>query len=295
MIEATIAHSNQDPLADDLSSSENGCLVKIYPTEGPAGLWTLGSAESVLGRVSECDIQLEDDSASRKHAKVWRDEDGCFIADLGSTNGTFVNDERITQQRLEAGDRIRIGSHILKFLSADHIELQYHETVYRMTTTDGLTAAYNKQYLLECMEREMIRSSRHDRPLSLLMMDIDFFKKVNDTYGHLAGDQVLQEFSRRIKSVLQRDDVLARYGGEEFAVVLSDADTESACRVAERIRQSIESRPFETSSQTIAITTSIGVATIIDGEINSTEDFIGIADERLYKAKESGRNRVCSA
>jgi len=292
MVQATIAHTTAAHLPMDLPSDGNGCLVKIYPSDGPSGLWSLVGNDVEIGRSANCDIQLDEESVSRAHARLEANEEGHFLFDLGSTNGTFVNEKRIDQTALGAGDRIRIGNHILKYLSSDSIELQYHETIYRMTTTDGLTSAYNKQYLLECLDRELKRTQRHHHPLSLLMMDIDFFKKVNDACGHLAGDDVLREFSQRVRDSLHDGDIFGRYGGEEFAVLLSDADADLARAIGESIRLAIQGAPFVTHVESIPITTSIGVATT-DGQTPlSNDDFIGAADMKLYEAKESGRNRV---
>ena len=144
------------------------------------------------------------------------------LTDLDSTNGTYVNDQRIDARQLNPGDRLRFGNQIFKFLSADRIEAEYHETVYDIMTTDGMTQAHSKRYLMEVVERELHRTQRTHRPLSLLMIDVDRFKDINDTFGHLTGDEVLIELCRRATGQLRRDEVLARYGGEEFVLVMAD-------------------------------------------------------------------------
>jgi two-component system cell cycle response regulator len=145
---------------------------------------------------------LDDDSVSRRHASLEQVAGAYILTDRGSTNGTYVNDERIEQRKLRTGDRLRFGNQIVKFLATDHVEVEYHETVYKIMTTDGLTQAYNRRYFLEVIEREFYRAKRTGRPLSVLMVDVDLFKKINDTYGHLAGDEVLGELCRRINGVL---------------------------------------------------------------------------------------------
>lgn len=293
MLDATINQSASQVAGSAPSADSSGCLVRIYPSEGAGGMWCLDSSEYTIGRVAECEIQLEDVSVSRFHARIKKTNSGFLVCDLGSTNGTWVNEQRVHEHPLDAGDRIRVGNQIVKYLSADDIEVQFHETIYKMTTTDGLTGAYNRQYLNETLEREIARAVRRDSPLSLLLMDIDFFKKINDTHGHLAGDQVLQEFSRRIRTSIEADDVFARYGGEEFAVVLADQSLTEARQKAEQLRALIEDAPFATDSLAIPITCSIGIASLRDSSSDATvADLIDFADQRLYQAKRDGRNRV---
>jgi len=290
----TICHSIGGPtLLSDTPTDQTACLVRIYPAEGPCGLWNLDSNEVYLGRGYDCDIHLEDDSASRRHAAIQHDNDGFLLVDLNSTNGTYVNNEVVKQHRLLAGDRIRIGSHVLKYLSADHIEVQYHETVFRMTTRDGLTQAYNRQYLSEFLERELSRSKERGRPVSVALLDIDFFKQVNDTHGHLAGDEVLRELCDRITGVLHAGDLFARYGGEEFCAVFCEADEAEAKQLGEMIRSSVSRIPFSTVAGLLNVTASIGIATWYgDGGELSVESLLAAADEKLYEAKHAGRNRV---
>ena len=294
MFEATINHSASQASGAAPTSDSSGCLVRIYPSEGAGGMWCLDADEYTIGRVAECDIQLDDASVSRCHAKINKTSAGFHLSDVGSTNGTWVNEQRIDEQLLGAGDRIRVGNQIVKFLSSDDIEVQFHETIYKMTTTDGLTGAYNRQYMNETLEREIARSLRRNSPLSFLLIDIDFFKKINDTFGHLAGDQVLQEFSRRIRTSIEADDVFARYGGEEFALVLADQSSHDAQVKAEQIRTLIETTPFATDSLQIPVTCSIGVASLSDQNDEATASgLIDSADQNLYRAKREGRNRVC--
>ena len=128
-----------------------------------------------------------------------------WAVDDGSTNGTYVNDEQISREfGLQNGDRIKVGPTIFKYLSGADVEAQYHEEIYRMTIIDGLTGAHNKRAFLEFLEREIARCARHRRPLSLLMFDIDHFKSINDTHGHLTGDAVLKEMSKRLLGRIRR-------------------------------------------------------------------------------------------
>lgn len=276
----------------DLSANDAGCLVRIYPPSGPGGLWELDAEEHFLGRSPDCDIVLDDDSASRRHAVIQRTDDGFLLADLHSTNGTFVNNRRVNVHLLQAGDQIHVGTSILKYLSHDNIERQYFETVYAMTTMDGLTNAYNKRYLCDALRRDLQRARRFQRPLSIVMMDIDHFKLVNDEHGHLIGDEVLQEFGRRVLGGIEPDDLFARFGGEEFTVVLNERDLDEGLAQAERLREAIEAKPFVTHLGPLPITASFGVGTTRGDAEPTVHALLELADQQLYRSKRAGRNQV---
>jgi diguanylate cyclase (GGDEF)-like protein len=193
---------------------------------------------------------------------------------------------------LRTNDRTKIGPTILKYLSGADAEAKYHEEIYRMTIVDGLTQIHNKRYLFESLEREIIRARRHDRPLSLLMFDIDFFKRINDHYGHLAGDYVLRELSDVVQSRIRRDEVFARYGGEEFVIVLPETPMDGASALAENVREKVAGHPFAFQGESIPVTISIGCALVREND--TATELIQRADEKLYEAKRGGRNRVCS-
>lgn len=270
------------------------CLVVIYSSDARyfGKRHVLGDEPILLGRGSENTLVLENDSVSRKHARI--EKRGMFwqVVDLESTNGTFVNDEPVTDYRLRRGDQVKVGDTILKFLSGSDVEAQYHETIYRMTIIDGLTGIHNKRYVTEALEREIPRARRHQRPLSLMMCDIDFFKKINDTYGHLAGDYVLKELATIVRTRLRPDDVFGRYGGEEFVVVLPETRLEGGVKIAEELRSLVEHHRFLFEEEQVSVSMSIGVAQLKDGSDHLT--FLKQADEKLYEAKRSGRNRICS-
>ncbi len=272
----------------------NDCLVVIY-TKEPSLLgrrFVLDTSPIRIGRGAENHIVLEGDSVSRRHAHFEERGDAWWCVDDGSTNGSYVNDEQIMREaRLGNGDRIKIGPTIFKFLSGQDVEAQYHEEIYRMTIIDGLTQVHVKRYLLESLDKELMRARRHARDLSFLMLDIDHFKKINDLHGHLAGDYVLKEVARIIQQRIRRDEVLARYGGEEFAVILPETTLEGARALADGLREKIEESRFVFQGETIRVTISIGVAMLHDDD-KASLDLIRRADEKLYAAKRAGRNRV---
>lgn len=267
-------------------------LVQIYPITGGYGLVELVGDHLLVGRDIACDVVITDEAVSRRHASIERTPQGFAIIDLESTNGTYVNDAKSREHVLTAGDRIRIGSHIFKFLADDQLEAQYHECVYTMATRDGLTAAFNKRYLLDSLQRELTQHERHGRPMTLLMIDVDHFKKINDEFGHLAGDEVLMEICRRIREVIRQGEVLARYGGEEFAVILCETSLQDARMTAERLREEIAGAIMKTSHGEVAVTVSIGMACHANRQSITANEIIDLADRQLYAAKAAGRNTV---
>jgi diguanylate cyclase (GGDEF)-like protein len=288
------------------SSSREACLVVINGVD-LGKKYGLVQSSTMIGRSSKVDIQIDEDSISRNHAVIEKREDEFIIRDLESTNGTYVNDRSVQQHSLRDGDQIKIGSTIFKFLSGSNIESAYHDEIYQLTTTDGLTGAYNKRYFLKEMEREMSRSIRYDRDLSLIMCDIDHFKDTNDNYGHLAGDYVLKQVAQLMQDNIRRDDIFARYGGEEFTILLPEVPKQEAIKIAEKLRQLVESRRFVFDEFDIPVTISLGVADLQeylehqapDDPKKQSEDincfaFIQLVDDRLYAAKDAGRNCVRS-
>jgi two-component system cell cycle response regulator len=284
----------QRPTPDE--GSGNDCVVVIYTKE--AGLlgkrFVLDKGPIRIGRGADNQIVLEGDSVSRRHAHIERRNNRWFVVDDGSTNGTYLNEEQIVREApLNNSDRLKVGPTILKFLSGADAEAKYHEEIYKMTIVDGLTQIHNKRYLYEALEREVLRARRHERPLSILIFDIDFFKRINDQYGHLAGDYVLRELARVVQGRIRRDEVFARYGGEEFVIVLPETPLEGGVSLAQNLRARVAEHTFVFQGERIPTTISIGAAVLNDNDKTAT-DLIQRADEKLYEAKRGGRNRVCA-
>lgn len=277
----------ETPIVDDGES----CLIVFYG-DGLGRRYFLNRNEMILGRSDSAHIQVDQDAVSRHHAKIVVQPGlGPKIVDLGSTNGTYVNNQRVGERLLLDGDLVRIGQTIFKHLSGNNVENKYHEEIYRLTTIDGLTEAYNKRFFLETLERETTRASRYQRDLCLVMFDIDHFKRINDTYGHLAGDQVLRDLARVVTGSLRRQDVFARYGGEEFSVVLPELELEAARVVCEKLRGAVDAYAFSFHHTPIRVTISLGLAAYAQPN-ETSEAFIARADGHLYAAKQGGRNRV---
>jgi diguanylate cyclase (GGDEF)-like protein len=269
----------------------DAALVVIYGLD-LGRKYELAKTDIQLGRSSKADIQIDQESVSRNHAQITNTTQGVHIRDLGSTNGTFVNDEAVQGDReLRNGDLVKIGRTIFKYIAGGNIEAAYHDEIYRLTTMDGLTQIYNRRYFEEALERELSRSRRYERVLSLVMFDIDHFKSVNDKFGHLAGDYVLKQLASTVRTRIRREDVFARYGGEEFGILLPEVDAGGAKQLADKVRKIVEKQRFEFDKQTIPVTVSIGVASLAPHH-REPADLVRAADAKLYEAKAHGRNRV---
>jgi diguanylate cyclase (GGDEF)-like protein len=276
-------------------SNRNACLVHIYPTGvGMGSRYTLTDEPLVIGRGNDCEIRINDHSVSRRHARVQPGIDGYYAVDLQSTNGTYVNDVPASMCKLKDGDYLRVGNCIYRFLTGGNVESEYHEEIYRLTIIDALTDIHNKRYFMEFLDRELARSSRYDRPLSLVMIDIDRFRAINEELGHLGGDFTLRELSARIKGSIRKEELFARYGGEEFAVVLPETPCLGAANLGERLVKVINGQPFQYENRSYPVTISVGVTTTQGEKDITPSELIRRADEKLYQAKHQGRNRVVS-
>jgi two-component system, cell cycle response regulator len=251
----------------------------------------------VLGRGVTADIRIVDDLASRDHARIeltWdpaRRESVFRLFDLGSTNHTFVNSHQVDRADLKDGDKIQIGDTVLKFVLLDDIEARFHAEVRHRISYDQLTGLLTKESLFLALDQELARAARYSLPLAVLMMDLDRFKSVNDTHGHLMGSHVLSEVGRLIRESIRTLDVSGRYGGEEFVSYLPETSLVAAHQVAERIRSAIERQAFTLDTRTIPVTISIGIA-VYPEHGRDLGTLVARADSALYRAKESGRNRV---
>jgi two-component system cell cycle response regulator len=294
-----------DPLDDTTRTSpapeaqavtgENAYLV-VMAGSNLGEMYKLDKGKLVIGRGDKADLRLVDDGISRDHACIVNENGKMMLEDMGSTNGTFCNGNRVTRQVLSEGDKILLGSTtILKFSYHDQLEEAFQRQMSESALRDGLTRAYNKRYFGERIESELQYSLRHDTPLSLIFLDIDHFKRINDVHGHQAGDQVLVQLATLVMSMLGDDEAFARYGGEEFAIIARGTDGSKAEALAERLRASVEAHPFAFGDAPIPVTVSVGVSYAPGLSIATAVDFVARADEALYAAKRAGRNRVCVA
>ena len=210
----------------------------------------LDREEVILGRELGADVRITDARASRKHASIVRSvnsetqEVEYILTDFGSRNGTLINGEQVREEVLENGDKITIGEQILRFDLLDAIDREYQQQIHRLISHDDLTGLLSSRSFFSELRREAERAKVENRPFCVLMMDIDHFKNVNDTYGHLTGSKTLEEIGNSIINCLRSGDAAARFGGEEFAAFLLDAEIGQAFVAAERIRYEIEAREF---------------------------------------------------
>jgi two-component system cell cycle response regulator len=281
--------------APKLEPVPRGASAYLVVIAGPSfgEMYKLKTDRAVLGRGEKTDIRIVDDGVSREHAAIERDGGRVVLRDLRSTNGTFCNGLRVGgDHELTDGDKIAIGSStILKFTIQDHIDEHYQKQLFESALRDGLTNTFNRRYFLDRLNGEMRFSVRHGKPLALLFVDIDHFKKVNDTYGHQAGDEVLAGVARVMMTTLRAEDVLARYGGEEFAIICREIEVAGAEALARRLCTGIAGKTFEHRGQVIPVTVSVGAA--VDRSIDNPQALIAAADAAMYEAKRTGRNRVC--
>lgn len=277
----------------DRSTKYEPYLIQISGRE-TGQMYNLSGRTVRLGRDATCQVILEDPHISRLHAEIFtRNGNEIVIRDLGSTNGIFVNGKKVTEQTLLDGDKILVGTRLyFKFAFQDAVDQNYQQSLFRAANIDNLTQLYNKKYFIDSLSKEFSFSKRNSQPLSLMMIDIDKFKAINDTYGHIAGDLVLKAVGQYLLKHLRHENVAARFGGEEFAVILRNVDSELALVIAERCRSAIETEKVNYRQQAISVTVSIGIATLEGKNFDTIEDLIRNADENLYEAKEGGRNRT---
>jgi diguanylate cyclase (GGDEF)-like protein len=247
-----------------------------------------------LSRVSNADIRLVDDGISRLHCRVRLLPDGLFVEDLASRNGTFCNGQKVTKTMIKDGDKLQLGrTTILKFTFQDRMDESFQQRMLDSALRDPLTSVYNKRYFGDRLASEFHFATRHNSHLAVLLLDLDRFKAVNDTYGHLAGDKVLVGFAELLNSSIRNEDVLARYGGEEFVIISRQISQKDVLRFADRLRKQTELLAINYEDKILKVTCSIGVATYPELVCERAEQLVDAADRALYVAKSSGRNRVC--
>ncbi len=277
--------------------SQTACLVVLA---GPdVGTVTRMEGICVIGRDPSCQLRLKDESISRFHASIKQHKNGAVtIKDLDSTNGTYVNGKRQQVANLRDGEKILLGQDtLIRYQIQDAIEQSYHDELYIYSTRDGLTGLCNRRCATERIKANLSYAKRHRCPVSLMMLDIDHFKRINDTYGHQAGDLVLVTIANVMLATIREEDVLGRFGGEEFILFALDTPLDKARIFAERVRRKIEDEiiVLEGDPRSIRVTMSIGVITITPDGDYDLDQLISQADINLYKAKDGGRNRVVAS
>ena len=291
---STIVHNPQygtqvstpkEPYLTIITGANAGEVTKLVPT-----------AQNTLGRAPDSTLRIDSEGVSMRHARIFAAGSQFILEDCKSTNGTGVNDKRIEMHMLVDGDRIHLGPGMLvRFNMYDELEAGVQVRLYESAVKDPLTGAYNRKHLGERMRAEIGYAARHRSPLSMVLFDIDFFKKVNDTFGHPGGDAVLRAVSAGVAGAVRTEDVFARVGGEEFAILARSIDLSQAAAFAERLRQGVQHLvvpwPPAPNGQ-ISITASFGVAELNELPQADGDALVALADQRLYRAKGNGRNQV---
>ncbi|NDY94888.1 diguanylate cyclase [Wenzhouxiangella limi] len=279
---------------DEVLSTGSPVLVVIRGERLGARL-DISGGPLVIGRSSESDFRIAARSVSRTHCRVSQQGQSVWVEDLGSTNRTFVNDEVIDRRQLRDGDQLRVGKTVLKFLGPDNPEAHYLAEMHESSIRDSLTGMYNRAHAMQVLEEEFRRSQRlADARLVLAIIDIDWFKQINDEIGHLAGDAVLVHLARVLGKALRAGDTLARIGGEEFALIMPDTSLQEAHQACDRLRQRVADESFLTDcGKRLEVTISIGLAEATP-QMTEFRELLGEADSHLYDAKTAGRNSVRS-
>lgn len=267
-------------------------LVRVRGAE--LGRVTALSPERMrVGRSQDSELWLSDDGVSRRHATLLREGTSYVVQDEGSANGTFVGGAKITRHELRDGDVIQFGpTAVFRYTLSDESQEALLRQLYDASVTDALTGAHNREHFDTQLRAELSYARRHNTDVSLVIFDADHFKKINDTYGHQVGDNVLMQIARVVRSTVRSEDVFARYGGEEFALVLRGIDIDGAGTVADRLRERIAALKLQTERGSFSVTVSAGCASLSTVQEKTPEGLIAAADRRLYGAKHAGRNRV---
>jgi two-component system, cell cycle response regulator len=277
------------------SARDRGVLVRV---DGPCNgqVYSLASPQLVVGRSASADVRLTDEGVSRRHASLIHTRSHFFVEDLQSSNGTFLEGRRVRRAPLMEGDLIQFGPHAsFRFCMMDTKQERAMMRLYEETTVDALTRVYNRRFLDKRMDEEIAFALRHNNELCVVLLDIDYFKHVNDRHGHTSGDVVLRRVADVIHEELRAEDVLARYGGEEFVIVLRGIPMEGAVRVAERVRTAVSNTQIRVGRVTLRVTISAGCASLGCCASKTKADLLALVDERLYRAKRGGRNQVVSS
>ncbi len=280
------------PVLDD-KTHRRPCLTVLTGTS-TGQIHKLIQGTHVIGRKQDCQLRITDDGISRRHAQIRCDGDRVWIEDLGSRNGTFLNTRPVDGTTLlEDGDKIQIGrATVLRYALHDALDESFHDNLVSSALRDPLTRLFNKRYLVDRLDSELKFAQRHETAVSILMLDLDHFKRINDSLGHLAGDAVLSRLAGVLIKAVRNEDVVARFGGEEIVVILRSISLDLAMMLGERLRKLVENTTIEHQGRTIESTVSVGVACFPSTRAETVDDLIEAADQALYRAKHAGRNTV---
>lgn len=291
--EDTTATNLAEKLVDTGPRRDRPCLTVLTGTS-TGTVYKLARGTHVIGRKENTELRITDDGISRSHARVRCEGDLVFVEDMGSRNGTYVNGRVIDAPTpLHDGDKIQVGrTTVIRYALHDELDESFHDNLLSSALRDPLTKLFNKRYLMDRLDSELKFAHRHETAVSILMLDLDHFKRINDSYGHLAGDAVLVHLAQILVKAVRNEDVVARFGGEEIVIILRSISLDLALTLGERLRRTVEKQVVEHQDRAIEATVSIGVAGFPSTRAETVEQLLDAADKALYRAKHAGRNNV---
>jgi diguanylate cyclase (GGDEF)-like protein len=300
-LDKTICDRKMIPPANGVQKAEQSIMLTIIGgNETDFGKhFILEKKQTVLGRNKTADIPILDGKISKVHCEITVIRSGkgieqIVIKDLDSTNGTYVNGEAAAQVTLRAGDKIQAGDTVLQLSYSDEIEKEYHAKLFNFAARDALTGLYNKRFMFNELENYSRIARRSGRAFSIIMIDIDDFKQINDRFGHLSGDEYLKLLAELITASLRDQDIAGRIGGEEFLIILPETAIDGAFQLAVRIRKNVEEFVLRYQNAEIRTTISAGVCQF-ERAIKDIKEFLDLADQAMYEAKKSEKNKVMQA
>jgi diguanylate cyclase (GGDEF)-like protein len=270
-----------------------GAMLMVVHGERFSQRIALDQRPLAIGRGEECGFRIDDPAASRRHCVVWLEEGRFWVRDLGATNQTCVNDRGITLAELVAGDYLTVGDTVFRLIRNGTLEARYHSGLHRLNTLDPLTQVYNRRHFRDLLDAACAQARAAHTPLSLIFLDLDHFKRINDNHGHCAGDAVLHDVGRLLKAELQLPELAGRLGGEEFAVLLPHTRLPTARNRAQTLRRIIAANATDSGGEVLSVTASLGLVEWSE-QMASVVELMREADRQLYRAKALGRNRVCT-
>ncbi len=282
---------------DDLAPSDEPPILVQLAGPGAVRFFPLTQEVTRIGRGNaNNEIVLRDPWVSREHTEILLLKGEARLRDRGSRNGCILNSKVVRRARLSDGDILQVGKATFKYLEADSAETPFYQEVFRLAFHDPVTGTYSRRYFDEALEREILRTQRHEAPLSLLIADVDHFKEINDKFGHKVGDKVLRAVSTTLRDNLRGESIVARYGGDEFVALLPLSEEDESDRAAERVRSRVETLGVDTPElKDTKLSLSIGVLTAFPDENTKPDRLLEAADQAMYEAKRAGRNRVSRA
>lgn len=281
-------------VADLFDAAADGAVLMVVHGERFGHRIRIGATPTSIGRGTDCDFRIDDRAASRRHCMAWAEGGRYWVRDLGSTNRTCVNDQFVAEAELKAGDYLTVGNTVFRLIRNGTLEARYHSGLNRLATIDALTQLPNRRHFRELLDTACADARASRIPLSLVFLDLDHFKRINDTFGHCAGDDTLRAVARLLREPLGDRETAGRLGGEEFALLLPRTPLHVARVRVDGLRRVIAAQQMPARGDLITVTASFGIAEW-GPRYASVADLMRDADRQLYRAKALGRNRVCTS